>query len=76
MKTCKWCLLLVFFFLQVYAVVCAAFPGALIVDSSKKKKKKKNRNWVLLHSLTASQSAQLLTSIAELTLTHPPYPQA
>ena len=40
MKTCKWCLLLVFFFLQVYAVVCAAFPGALIVDSSKKKKKK------------------------------------
>lgn len=74
MKTCKWCLLLVFFFLQVSAVVCAAFPGALIVDSSKKQKK--NRNWVLLHSLTASQPAQLLTSIAELTLTHPPYPQA
>lgn len=41
MKTCKWCLLLVFFFLQVSAVVCAAFRGALIVDSSKKKTKQK-----------------------------------
>ena len=41
MKTCKWCLLLVFSFLQVSAIVCAAFPGALIVDFSEKKKKQK-----------------------------------
>lgn len=73
MKTCKWCLLLVFSFLQFSAVVCVAFPGALIIDTSEKKKKTETG---FCSSLTASQPAQLLTSIAELTLTHPPYPQA
>lgn len=57
-------------FLQFSAVVCVAFPGALIIDTFRKKKTETGFCSTVLQPATA----QLLTSIAELTLTHPPYP--